>query len=141
MRFTKGCHKRIHLPAASGLLGASVSEFSIEDTGMEQINIKNGTMYIQAEAEKELKVLRIGAYDGGWLVSIPASNAVEFYSNFQNSDKSSERKGGFFIVEGNHSDKKSVVLTIGHADLMLSMTDANSILEFINRASNTIWNV
>jgi hypothetical protein len=108
---------------------------------MEQINIKDGKMYVQAEAYLGIEVLRIGSSEGGWLVSIPASNAVEFYSNFHNSDKSSERGDGFFIKEGNSSDKKFVVLMIGYAQLTLSMSDANSILDFINRASNTIWNV
>ncbi|WP_018984934.1 hypothetical protein [Salinimonas chungwhensis] len=108
---------------------------------MEKINIKDGKMYVQAEAFNGGKVLRIGAHEGGWIVSISELEAMKFHDNFLNSDKPSNEKNGFRIVEGNRSDKKSVVLGVGRAQLLLSMEDTNSILDLIKRSSDTIWNV
>lgn len=108
---------------------------------MEKINIKDGKMYVQAEAFKGVKVLRIGAYEGGWTVSISELEAIKFHDNFLNNDKASNEMNGFYIVEGNRSDKKSVVLEVGRAQLLLSMEDTNSILDLIKRSSDTIWNV
>lgn len=105
----------------------------------EKIDIKNGKMFVQAESYQGVNVVRISAYDGGWTVFIPASEAVVYCNNFKNGESHSGSEGGFSKQEGASSDKKFVVLRVGNAQMQLSMEDTDSILEFINRASNTIW--
>ena len=49
----------------------------------EKIDIKNGKMFVQAESYQGVNVVRISAYDGGWTVFIPASEAVVYCNNFK----------------------------------------------------------